>query len=132
MVDGQRYCNTRCAHDAGDRSVCREGCGCTAYARKRRLLREHRAAMRVMRDLIEEARMADVLEERLAEEDAPDLWLDYDTDMDEDSGAEDPEAQLRQELADRQQLVQAVQGALEAQTLRRELERARMQLEDKR
>jgi hypothetical protein len=131
-VDGQRYCNTRCAHDAGDRTLCREGCGCTAYARKRRLLRKHRAAMRVMRDLIEEARMGDVLEERLAEEDAPNFWLDYDTDMDESSGAEDPEAQLRQELADRQQLVQAVQGALEAQALRRDLERARMQLEDKR
>jgi hypothetical protein len=88
--------------------------------------------MRVMRDLLDEARLGDLLEDRLAEEDAPNLWLDYDTDMDESSGAEDPEAQLRQELADRQQLVQAVQDALEAQALRRDLERARMQLEDKR
>ena len=132
LVDGRRYCNMRRAHDAGDRSVCRAGCGCTGYARKRRRLREHRQQMHVMNDIIDEAQLADVLEERLIEETGnTGFWLDYDTDLDEGSDKEDPERLLLDERGARLQLLQAVQGALECQSLRRDLDRARMQLEDR-
>jgi hypothetical protein len=132
LVDGHRYCNTRCAHEAGDRTLCHDGCGCTAYARKRRRLREHRQQMRVMNDIIDEAQLADVLEERLIEETGnTGFWLDYDTDLDEGSDKEDPERLLLDERGARLQMLQAVQGALECQSMRRDLDRARMALEDR-
>ena len=50
---GQWMCSRECEHAAGDRSGClRWNCGCTDYAKKRRLLREHRVNMRVMDDVI--------------------------------------------------------------------------------
>ena len=50
---GQWMCSRECGHVAGDRSAClRWNCGCTDYAKKRRLLREHRVNMRVMDDVI--------------------------------------------------------------------------------
>jgi hypothetical protein len=126
LVDGRLYCNTRCAHAAGDRTVCRDGCGCTAYARKRRRLREHRAQMRVMDDLIAEAGLERELEERLIEETGnTGFWMGQDSELDEGSDREDPERQLLDERGARLQLLQAVQGALECQTLRRDLDRAR-------
>jgi hypothetical protein len=132
LVDGRLYCNTRCAHDAGDRTVCRAGCGCTGYARKRRRLREHRQQMRVMSDLIEEAQLGDVLEQRLIDETGnAGFWLGESSDLDEGSDKEDPERQLLDERGARQQMVLAVQGALECQAMRRDLDRARMALEDR-
>ena len=47
-----------------------------------------------------------------------DICLDYDSELDELSDAEDPEQQLRAELADRSAMVQAVQGALECRQIR--------------
>ena len=67
------------------------------------------------------------------------FFLGYDSDMDESSGAEDPEAQakedvsaLRAEAADRQRFLEAVQGALQCRAAAVDVERARMQLEDMR
>jgi hypothetical protein len=132
LVYGRRYCNTRCAHEAGDRSVCRPGCGCTAYARKRRRLREHRQQMRVMDDVIAEAGLGDLLERRLIDETGnTSFWLGHSSDLDEGSDKEDPERLLLDERGARQQLLQAVQGALECQSMRRDLDRARMALEDR-
>jgi hypothetical protein len=127
---GQPYCSTRCTHDAGDRTACRRGCGCTGYARKRRALRKHREQMRVMERLIMDEGLDEELGQRLAEADAPNFWLSTDDEMDEGSDAEDPERALLEEQRDRRNMLQAVRGALECQTLRRDLERARMQLED--
>ena len=49
---GLRYCSTRCMHAAGNRLswVCSEidDCGCTQYAKLRRILRETRGTMRDM------------------------------------------------------------------------------------
>ncbi len=50
--------------------------------------------------------------------------------MDEGSDAEDPEQELRQEAADTRTFIEAMPGYLENRSLRTELERARMQLED--
>jgi hypothetical protein len=123
---GQLFCSTRCTHDAGDRNACRAGCGCTAYARKRRQLRKHREQMRVMEDIIAEAGLSHELEERMIEETGnTGFWLGEDSEMDEGSNKEDPERPLREELRDRQQMIQAVRGALECQAMRRDLERAR-------
>ena len=44
--------------------------------------------------------------------------LNYDSEMDEASDAEDPEQQLRAELADRSALVEAVQGVLECRHIK--------------
>ena len=123
---GQWMCSKECAHAAGDRSACRGwDCGCTRYAKKRRLLRAHRVCMRIMEDLIHENGLDEVLEERLIEAtDNTNFCLGSDPeDMDEPSDAEDPEQQLRAtadglraEAADRQAMVQAVQGALECRS----------------
>ena len=48
------------------------------------------------------------------------ICLDYDPEMDEASDAEDPEQQLRAELADRSAMVDAVQGALECRLRERD------------
>ena len=113
----ERMCDLKCMHDAGSRAYCGPGCGCTAYAIKRRMLREHRQLMRCMEVIIRE----NGLNEELAE-----LWqchcsvrcsrnicLASDPELDELSDAEDPEQQLRAELADRSAMIEAVQGALE-------------------
>ena len=117
FYDDKRMCNLKCMHDAGSRAHCGPGCGCTAYAFKRRMLREHRQLMRCMQVIVSKNR----LNEELAE-----LWQDYcpvrcsrniclasDPELDELSDAEDPEQQLRAELADRSAMIEAVQGALE-------------------
>ncbi len=117
FLGDRRMCNLKCMHDAGSRARCGPGCGCTAYAIKRRMLREHRVLMRCIDDLI----AANGLDEELGA-----LWqnerdprpgraicLGLDPEMDELSDAEDPEQQLRAELADRSAMVEAVQGALE-------------------
>ena len=133
------YCDKRCAHAAGDRSCCSGwDCGCTGYAKKRRLLRQHRAEMRVMDDVIDSAG----LQEWVEEEGIDRFWLGLDDrpgGLDEDSDGEDPEAiakqqvrELRQEAADRRAFVEAAQGALENRGIATDLERARMRLEDHR
>ena len=117
FYNDKRMCDYKCMHDAGSCAHCGPGCGCTAYALKRRMLRQHRQLMRCMEVIIRE----NGLNEELAE-----LWQDYcpvrcsrniclasDPELDELSDAEDPEQQLRAELADRSAMIEAVQGALE-------------------
>jgi hypothetical protein len=111
--------------------------GCTGYAKKRRLLREHRIEMRIMTNVIHEHDLDEALEDRMVEETGNNgIWLG-ECSMDEDSDEEDPEATahltvhaLRRESAGMQNMVQAVRGALECRAVLTDLERARMQLED--
>ena len=71
----------------------------TKYAYKRRMLREHRRNMRVMDELIIDHGLAAELEERLDDNTGnTNFFLGYDSDMDESSDAEDPEATLRDQV----------------------------------
>ena len=140
----QWFCSRKCRHDAGDRTGCRGwDCGCTAYSKKRRLLRAHRRNMRVMDDVINENGLADELEDRMIEETGnTNFWLGEDSGMgmmDESSENEDPEAvakqrvsELLQESRDTQAFVAAAQDTLACRAVATDLERARMQLEDMR
>ena len=117
FYDDKRMCNLKCMHDAGSRAHCGPGCGCTAYALKRRMLREHRQLMRCMQVIVSKNRLHEELTE-LWQNHRPlrcsrDICLAWDPELDELSDAEDPEQQLRAELADRSAMIQAVQGALE-------------------
>jgi len=96
-----------------------------------------------MEQLIQDNGLAEELDADLvAETGNTGFWLGQDDapdGLDEASDAEDPEAQamqqvrsLRQELSDRQSLLGAVQGALECRAMATELDRARMELEDRR
>ena len=123
FLNNKRMCNSKCMHDAGWRGDCGPGCGCTGYAFKRRMLREHRELMRCM---------ATIIHENCLDEELSDLWdnnrepgsrmicIDSDSELDEDSDVDDPEQQLRaelarahDELADRSAMIEAVQGALQ-------------------
>ena len=114
----------------------------TPFAKKRRFLREHRAHMRVMEDVIEQNYLTFEYEvEVQVELDQSVFWLGYDTGpdgMDEESECEEPEAELqrenedlRQEATDRQAFISAVQDLGSYERVRLDLERARMQLEDR-
>ena len=136
---GAWHCSRECCHAAGDRTACsRWECGCSRYAKKRRLLRGHREQMRVMMDLIEDNDLEEELQEdMIAETGNTNYWLGYTSDMDEASDVEEPEAALKKEVeglkaekADKQAMVSAVQGALECRSVLTDLERARMQMED--
>ena len=115
----------------------------SSYAKKRRILREHRAQMRVMEDLIADHGLtedyrADVM---IITHNAP-FWLGYDDapgGMDEASDTEDPEPDLRREneelrraFVDQQTFISVVQDLRDHQAVRLQLERARMSLEDRR
>ncbi len=119
----KRMCNFKCLHDAGCRAHCGPGCGCTAYAIKRRMLREHRELLRCMECIISENNLYEELDALWQNNRDPrpsrDICLDYDPEMDEESDAEDPEQQLRNELADRSALIEAVNGALECRRVRK-------------
>jgi hypothetical protein len=123
-------------------------CGCTQYAKKRRLLRNHRTEMRIMQSIIGAHGLASELEEELLAETGNTgfpLGLDTETGgMDEDSD-HDPEAdlkqqvqELRQEAADQQsdqyRVIAAVLAELDSRSIATDLERARarMSLEDHR
>ena len=99
---------------------CGPWCACTGYAIKRRMLREHRVLMRCMYALIVEHGLDAELDALWESNGDPrpgrGFGLDYDSELDELSDAEDLEQQLRAELADRSALVQAVQGALECRS----------------
>ena len=141
----------QCGHCRSWKSVCDESrlwggwfyCSydCTAYAKKRRLLRRHRENMRVMEDLIQDHELDRELEERMIDQTGDTMfWLGHCEFMDEDSDQEDPEAALRRELADQSALrqeqadqsafVEAASGALQYRKVATDLERARMMLED--
>ena len=93
-----------------------------------------------MDDVIDEHGLSPELEGRLIDETGnTNFWLGEDTDMDEDSDQEDPEAvakqranDLLQESKDRQAFVAAAQDTLACRAAATDLERARMQLEDMR
>ena len=115
------FCGAMCSHAAGDRTACVGwACGCTAYAKKRRLLRAHREEMRIAQDLLIERGLEAEFESRLiAETGNTGFCLAYSEVLDEASDVEDPEAALRDEVAglraeasDRTSMVQAVAGAL--------------------
>ena len=94
--------------------------------------------MRVMDDVIDEHGLSPDLEGRLIDETGnTNFWLGEDTDMDEDSDQEDPEAvakqranDLLQESKDKQAFVAAAQDTLACRAVATDLERTRMQLED--
>ena len=99
--------------------------------------------MRAMEDFIIEHGLLDALDDRLMDSNCDcGFWLGLDDGpggMDETSDCEDPEAEanarvdaLQQESADRQGFLTAVAGALDSRRVLTELERARMQLEDRR
>ena len=136
---GRWYCSRECGHAAGDREACSGWeCGCTRYAKKRRLLRRHREQMRVMMDLIEDNELEEILQDDMIDVTGnTGFWLGHISHMDEASDEEDPHAalekevaELRKEVADKQSLVNAVQGAIECRSVLTDLERARMQMED--
>ena len=133
------YCSAACAHADGDRSACTQDCGCTVYARRRRLLRDHRYNMRIMEGLIDQEDLSSELDDLLMRRGNPNLSLEDHPFMDEPSDTEDPEealraanAALRSEAADQTTMVQAVQQALEYGRMRADVEHARMALEDMR
>ena len=79
------YCSALCSHAAGDRTACGGwNCGCTEYAKKRRLLRDHRTNMRIMDDMIFENGLQEELEDRLMRETGNVIFfLDQDASPDE-------------------------------------------------
>ena len=84
-----------------------------------------------MESIIQEEGLEEQLEERMiAETGNTSFWLGLDESMDEDSDQEDPEAVLRQELADQSAFVEAATGVLQYKKLAADLECARMMLVD--
>ena len=122
FIDGKQLCNFKCLHDAGSRAHCGPGCGCTAYAIKRRMLREHRELLRCMETVIDEHDLYQELDALWLNNQNPrpgrNICLDYDPELDEESDADDPEQMLRDELADRSAMLEAVQGVLEARAIK--------------
>ena len=114
----------------------------TPYAKKRRLLREHRQQMRVMEDVLEQHNLTEEYEMEVEVElDRSVFWLGYESGvdgMDEASCCEEPDEflrrdneALRQEATDRQALISAIQDMGSYERIKLDLERARMRLEDK-
>ena len=128
------HCSKVCRHEAGDRTACWKECGCTSYAKKRRLLRVHRNQMRIMDDLINDYHLEDELEERIEEETGNSgCWLGYESEgMDESSDEEDPEKTLRQDIEDKSQFLEAASSTLILRQMTTDVERARMEMEDMR
>ena len=104
----------------------------------RRMLRDHRAQMRIMENLLDHEDLSSELDDMLVEFTGNTMfWLGEHEFMDEPSDAEDPEAVLRAEnaalraaAADQSTMVLAAQQALECGRLQRDVENARMSLED--
>ena len=126
---GMHFCSPACGLawiEGGDAIKNRTG---TRYAKKRRLLRGHRKQMRVMEEFVAEmgSDQEAFLQERIVEETGNTAyWLDIDSDMDEDSDAEDPEATTREELRERGDLIEALTDHTQQEKILKDLERARM------
>ena len=87
--------------------------------------------MRVIDEFIQEQGLEEELEERMIDETGnTNFWLGHIDYMDEDSEQEDPEAALRQELADKSAFVEAAAGVLQYSKMAADLEHARLMLED--
>ena len=101
-------------------------------------MRDHRACMRAMEELIEQHGLADDLDDLLIERTGnTNFWLGEHDFMDEGSDAEDVEAvlvaenaALRASAADASTLLLAAQQVLNCGRLQRDVEQARMALED--
>ena len=104
----------------------------TGYSKKRRLLREHRKTMRVMEEVLASTSWFGIYFKRLRETDAQDFDLNSNSELDETSDQEDPEAELKKQSDHTLDFVQAAKDALDSETLRRDWERKSMMLEDKR
>ena len=93
-----------------------------------------------MEELIDQHGLSEELDDLLIEQTGnTNFWLGQDSFLDEPSDTEDPEdtlratvAGLRAQAADQSTMVQAVQGALECAKMQKDLEHARMALEDMR
>ena len=88
-------------------------------------------------DFIDDRGLGRELDFTLAETGNAGFFLGSDSEMDESSDVEDPEARasaeanaLRASVADQRRFLEAVQGAMENRRLLTDLERTRMELED--
>jgi hypothetical protein len=124
---GVDYCCLQCCHDAGDRRECLRGvCGCTAFAIKRRQLREHRQKMRVLERLIVDNGLVDELEVAMEEDGCPDHDpFALNVEMDEGSDAEDPMQTQAIEMNNIDSIVKLSHNMVELAGVRRDLKRAR-------
>ena len=93
--------------------------------------------MRVMDAVLDEHGLEEEVQARLEDAQCADFWLGIDSDMDEPSDAEDPEATATAtaeaavaQLGEQQSFVQAAHDAAESTAMRLALERARMERED--
>ena len=93
--------------------------------------------MRIMEAVLDEHGLEEAVQARLEDSGCADFWLGMDSDMDEPSDAEDPEATAKataeaalSQLGEQQSFVQAASDAAESTAMRLALERARMQCED--
>lgn len=104
----------------------------TEYAEKRRLLREHRAEMRLTQALLQGYGLLGALKDRIIQVTGNTGFYLGHCEMDEGSDAEDPELQAKNRIAearDEQCFIQAVAGALEHGRLRAELARAHHEID---
>ena len=125
--DGKRYCNWRCSHLAGERSICSTVlCGCTEYSKKRRALRQQREQMRDVQAVIEGNGLEYYLEDAMVEETGnTHVWLGHVNEFDGDSDTQDPEASLKYEVGERRAFVEAAAMILGAKHAQVSLERTR-------
>ena len=114
----------------------------SAYAKKRRFLRDHRVQMRVMEDVLEfNGLTTEYHAEVMVEMDNVPFWLGFDDGpggVGESSDTEDPETilrreneQLRREVVAQQAFIATIQDLQDHQAVRTDLERARMMSEDR-
>ena len=119
------YCSSKCCHDAGDRSRCRRGCGCTGFAIKRRQLRNQRELMRAMWTVIIENELEEDLETWDGMRNTSLAILDSDSEMDEGSDAEDPMVTQAGEIRAVSDIVQLSRNMVDLAELRRGQKRTR-------
>ena len=126
------YCSTRCQHAAGSRVFCGvlDNCGCTPYAKRRRVLRQTRDTVRDMLEIIMNNGLEDELTGILVPNDL-DEPHDGPGEADESSDVEDETLTLRAIVAARSeadalhQLVNSAAALAETQELRAENARLR-------
>ena len=125
------YCSTRCQHAAGSRIFCSvlDNCGCTPYAKRRRVLRETRQTVRDMWDILEDNDLLDELADVMVPNDL-DEPRDGPGEPDESSDVEDETLTLRAIVAARTEadvlhrLVNSAASLAECERLRAETARA--------
>ena len=93
--------------------------------------------MRVMEAVLDEHGLEEEVQARLDDADCAEFWLGIDSEMDEQSDAEDPEATAKataeaalSQLGEQQSFVKAARDAAESTAMRLALEHARMERED--